>query len=37
MIPLTNEENKSYLKQKVCHICKKEFSTDHDNKKYLKV
>ena len=27
MIPLTNEENKSYEKQKVCYICKKEFST----------
>ena len=25
MIPLTYEENESYLKQKVCHICKKEF------------
>ena len=23
MIPLTDEENKSYEKQKVCHICKK--------------
>ena len=37
MIPLTNKENKSYLKQNVCHICKKEFSTDSDNKKYFKV
>ena len=36
MIPLTDEENKSYKKQKVCYICKKEFSTD-DNKKYQKV
>ena len=34
MIPLTDEENKSYKKQKVCYICKKEFSTDDDNKKY---
>ena len=25
MIRLTNEENESYLKQKVCHICIKEF------------
>ena len=33
MIPLTDEENKSYKKQKVCYICKKEFSTDDDNKK----
>ena len=23
MIPLTNKENESYEKQKVCHICKK--------------
>ena len=23
IVPLTNEENKSYLKQKVCYICKK--------------
>ena len=37
MIPLTDEENKSYKKQKVCYICKKEFSTDDDNKKYHKV
>ena len=34
MIPLTNEETKSYGKQKVCYICEKEFSTD---KKYRKV
>ena len=34
MIPLTNEEKESYEKQKVCYICKKEFSTD---KKYRKV
>ena len=26
MIALRNEENKSYRKQQVCHICKKEFS-----------
>ena len=43
MIPLADEENKSYEKQKVCQICKKEFNTDddnyddHDNKKYYKV
>ena len=24
MMPLTYEENESYLKQKVCHICKKQ-------------
>ena len=34
MIPLTDEENKSYEKHKVCYICKNEFSTDDgDNKK----
>ena len=31
MIPLTYEENESYLKQKVCHICKKEFIVDIDS------
>ena len=37
MIPLTDKENKSYKKQKVCYICKKRFSNDDDNKKYYKV
>ena len=41
MIPLTDKENKSYEKQNVCYICKKESSThnddDDDNKKYQKV
>ena len=37
MMPLTDEENKSYKKQIVCYICKKEFSTDDDNKKYHKL
>ena len=31
MILLTNKENKSYEKQKVCYICKKTFSTDDGN------
>ena len=31
MIPVTDEENKSYFKQEVCHICKKEFITDIEN------
>ena len=35
MIPLTNEEKKLHRKQKVCYICKKEFSTN--DKKYQKV
>ena len=33
MIPLTKKEEKKHNKQKVCHICKKGFSTDHNNKK----
>ena len=33
MIPLTDEENKSYKRQKACYICKTEFSTDDDNHK----
>ena len=28
MIPLTDEEIKFYKRQKVCHICKKEFCYD---------
>ena len=36
MIPLTDEETEFYGNQKVCHICKKKFSTDDDNKKYHK-
>ena len=31
IIPLTYEENKSYKKQKVCYICKKEFNTDKND------
>ena len=37
MIALTNKENKSHRKQKVCYICEKEFSTDNEDKKYHKV
>ena len=37
MIPLTDEETEFYENQIVCHICKKEFSTDADNKRYHKV
>ena len=33
---LSNKENKSYLKQKVCYIFKKEFSTNDENKNPLK-
>ena len=37
MISLTDEENKSYKKQKVCYVFKKGFSIDDNNKKYQKV
>ena len=39
IIPLTNKENKSYEKQKVCYISKNEFSADDNdsNKKHHKV
>ena len=33
MIPLTDEENKSYEKHKVCYICKNKFSTDDGGNK----
>ena len=32
MIPLTDEENESYEKEKVCYICKKEFNNDGNDK-----
>ena len=32
IIPLTDEKNKFYEEQKVCNICKKEFSIDNDKK-----
>ena len=34
---LTKTEEKKHNKQNVCHICKKRFSTDDNNKKYHKV
>ena len=38
MIPLTDEENEFYEKEKVCYIFIKQFSTDDDdNKKYQRV
>ena len=37
MIPLTKKEEKNHNKQKVCHICRKGFSTDDSDKKYQKV
>ena len=37
MILLTDKETKSYEKQKVCYICKKEFSTDENDKNAFKL
>ena len=37
MIPLTDEENKSYKKQKLFFICKKEFNTDKNDKNAIKL
>ena len=37
MIPLTEEEKNWHNIQKVCHIFKRIFSTDYNNKKYHKV
>ena len=37
MIPSTKKEEKHYNKQKVCYICKKEFTTDDSDKKHHKV
>ena len=37
MISLTNEEIEFYEKQEVCYICKKEFSTDKNDKNTFKL
>ena len=37
MIPLTKNKEKKRNKQKVCHICGKEFNTDDSDKKYHKI
>ena len=37
MTLLTDQENKPYKKQKVCYVCKSEFSTDKNNKKVFKL
>ena len=34
---INKKEEKKHNKQNVCHICKKRFSTDDNNKKYHKV
>ena len=36
IISLTDKENKSYEMQKICHICKKGFCTDENEKKITK-
>ena len=37
MISLTDKEYKSYEKQEVCYICKKESSTDENDKNAFKL
>ena len=37
MISLTNEEIKSYEKQRICYICEKEFCTDENDKSKFKI
>ena len=37
IIQLTDKENKSYENQKVCHICKKEFCFDENEKNKFKL
>ena len=37
MIQLTNKEYKYYENQKVCYLCKKEFSTDENDKNAFKL
>ena len=37
MIPLTDKEDQSYEKPKVCYIYKKEFSTDENDKDAFKL
>ena len=34
MIPLTDEENKSYKEQEAWHICTEKFCTDEDDENY---
>ena len=37
MIPLTDKENKSYEKQKLSYVCKKEWSSDENDKNAFKL
>ena len=33
-IPLTYEENKSYIEEEACHICEEVFCMDKDDENY---
>ena len=35
IIPLTDEENNIYNKQKICYTCKEKLCLDKDDKKYI--
>ena len=35
MIPLFDEETRSYEEQKVCHICRKEFCANENDEKKI--
>ena len=37
MIPLTDKEKETHENQKICYMCEKEFCTDENNKKELKL
>ena len=37
MKPLTKKEEKKHNKEEVCHLCRKKFGTDDNNKKYHKL
>ena len=37
MIPLTKKKKIWHNSQNICHICKRIFSTNYNNKKYYKV
>ena len=37
MIPLTDEKNRSYEEQEVCHICQKKFCMDEHDMKIMKI
>ena len=37
MIPLTDDENKYYEKRKYCHICKRKFWTNENEKNKFKI